>query len=66
MANDKPKPQPRPQRPPEKKTVWVSCRAKAGCEGKQAIIVFSNKTPGGGHVTRYRCTKCGGAFHVQV
>lgn len=64
MADDQ-KPKPETPKPP-KKMVWVACRATPGCEGKQATVVFSKKTPGGGSVTRYKCGTCGGAFHIKV
>ena len=60
-----------------KKIVWMSCRATAGCEGKQAEIVFSRVAqpmmPGGGfnpqagsRSIRYRCLTCGQPFHVTL
>jgi hypothetical protein len=54
--------------PPRKdnRIVWVACRSKAGCEGKQAQVVWSKKKPGGGSITRYKCRDCGGAFHIQT
>lgn len=55
-----PKPKPKPLR-----TVWFSCRASRGCEGKMAAVVFTKGTPGQLSVTRYRCLTCGGAWHVK-
>lgn len=57
---------PRPQKKVEPKTVWITCRAKAGCEGKQALVIFEKKLPEGGTVRRYRCITCNGAFHITV
>ena len=49
-------------------TVWIACRAAptGRCEGKQALIVKSIKTPGGGSITHYKCQTCGRRFGVQV
>lgn len=47
-------------------TVWVSCRAKAGCDGKEARLVFKRKLGSGGKTIRYRCLKCNGAFHITL
>jgi len=55
-----------PRKPPEQKTVWITCRAKAGCEGKQATLVFENKLPEGGTARRYRCQTCNGVFYITV
>ena len=57
---------PIPPKPVEEKIVWIACRAKQGCEGKQAKVVMQTKTPGGGCATRYRCMTCGGAFHIST
>lgn len=57
---------PKPRKPTEQRTIWMSCRAKQGCPGQQATIVMQNKTPGGGTATRYRCQTCGGAFHINT
>lgn len=51
---------------PKQKTVWFSCRATPGCEGKTAVVVFTKGTPGQLSVTRYRCTTCGKSWHVKV
>jgi len=62
---------------PEKKTVWIACRATEGCPGNQAEIVFSrsNNPAGadggffpaaGGRTIRYRCQTCGKPFHVRT
>lgn len=61
-------PVPAPVPPPAKKPqreVWFSCRAKAGCTGNIAVVVFTKGTPGQGSNTRYRCKTCGGAWHVK-
>lgn len=49
-------------------TVWIACRAipKGKCDGKQAVILRKVKTPGGGSITHYKCTKCGRRFGVQI
>ena len=56
-----------PDRPPKPKEriVWFSCRAKPGCPGNQAKVVFTRGTPGQLSVTRYRCLTCGGSWHVK-
>lgn len=69
MADKKRKvpPKPAPPRKPQKKEVlWMACRAKTGCPGQQAERVWSSKTPGGGNAVRYRCTTCGGSFHINT
>jgi len=66
---DHPRPKrvpPKPQKKAGTKTVWITCRAKAGCDGKQAILVFEKKLPQGGTARRYRCTTCNGSFHITV
>lgn len=60
---------PTPPVPPQKKPlreVWFSCRAKPGCTGKKAVIVFTKGIPGQGSNTRYRCLTCNGSWHVQL
>lgn len=59
-------PKPAPKDPDAGKIVWISCRAKRGCDGKQATIVFRKRTPGGGVAARYRCMTCSGAFHIHT
>jgi len=69
MAKDKPKkvpPKPAPKDKNAGKIVWVACRAKQGCDGQQAVMVFNKKTGGGGAAVRYRCKTCGGAFHINT
>lgn len=75
MSNEQPtKPapvQPSNQLPvqPQKKIVWMSCRASEKCEGKQAYIVMERKVPlagGGGTSRRYRCLLCKGVWHITV
>ena len=57
--------------------VWVACRAREGCEGKQAEVVFSrahNATMpnggflpvAGGRTIRYTCLTCKGSFHIST
>jgi len=57
---------PKPQAKPVEETVWMSCRAKQGCEGKQAKVVFRKRTGGGGVASRFRCLACGGSFHINT
>lgn len=64
MPSDKQPPKPAPVQ--EKKTVWMSCRATHGCEGKQATLVWKNRSEGGGWNARYRCQTCGGSFHINT
>ena len=59
-------PKPAPKHKDAGKVVWISCRAKAGCEGNQAELVFRNKTGGEGTTARYKCMSCGGAFHIAT
>lgn len=66
MPSNVPPPKPKPKRNTPKRIVWVACRARAGCEGKQCEIVWDKKTKGGGRNLRYKCTTCGGAFHVST
>jgi len=51
---------------PEKKIVWVKCRARLQCEGNNSVVVFSKKKPGGGSDNRYRCLTCKGVFHIAT
>jgi hypothetical protein len=48
------------------KKVWVACRAKARCEGKESLMVFKRKLATGGKTIRYRCLTCGCSFHVTL
>lgn len=54
--------------PKDPKPVWVACRATPGCEGKQAVVVFTRNTNSiadlSGTTTRYRCLKCNRPFHI--
>jgi len=63
------------QTEPEKKRVWVACRATGGCQGDYAIVVLDrNLSPSGGRgsfnpdvsgkVVRYRCLTCNQTFGV--
>lgn len=45
-------------------TVWISCRAKQGCPGRQAVLKMKSKLPQGGTAIRYTCTVCKGSFHI--
>lgn len=52
---------------PEKKIVTMNCRAKEGCPGREAYLVFTKSIPlihGGGTTYRYRCTTCKGVWHL--
>ena len=46
-------------------TVWLSCRAAQGCEGKQSKLVQIRKV-NGSHVYRYRCMSCKRLFQIVV
>lgn len=61
----------------EPKKVWIACRAKKGCTGNYAVIVFqqnNNLAPGlgqfnvasGGRMIRYRCCTCNGVFTITT
>lgn len=64
------------QKAPEKKIVWISCRAKEGCTGTQAEMTLIRRHFGsvegtfapdqGGGTTRYRCQTCGGTFTITT
>lgn len=55
--------------------VYIACRATPDCPGRQAIILFTHRTPTtlqgiqlaeeGGRFIRYRCLTCGRDFHIQ-
>lgn len=52
---------------PEKKIVWMKCRAKESCPGNEAylfMVVTQDVTVGGGKVYRYSCTTCKGSWHL--
>jgi hypothetical protein len=54
---------------PEKKIVWIKCRASEACDGNQAyatMIITRPATAGGGRTTRYRCCKCNGMFQITT
>lgn len=59
--------------PPEKRSVWIACRATEGCDGNIAVIdqetdhelPMGKETAHGGKSVRYVCRKCGRAFHVN-
>jgi len=48
------------------KIVWVSCRGKRDCPGKQAKIVMKMRLPQGGISIRYRCQTCNKVFYVTI
>ena len=52
----------------DKKPLWIACRGTPGCEGKQAVAVFTRRSENisdyGGQTTRYRCLTCGKPFHI--
>lgn len=68
MSNPpRPPQQPPVPKPPDPKvgtTAWISCRAKAGCQGKQAVYQMAFTLASGGRSIRYRCSTCGGVFHL--
>lgn len=51
---------------PEKKIVWVNCRATPGCGGNQALVVRKFKLSAGGKSIRYKCMKCNRNFHISL
>jgi len=67
---------------PQKKVVWIKCRARHGdsgqeCEGNQCEVVFERNAnasssdgsfipTGGGKAVRYRCLTCKGTFHINT
>jgi hypothetical protein len=57
---------PQPSAPEKgKNVVWMSCRARAHCEGKYAKLTLTktNSTmAGGGTWRRYQCESCGGVW----
>ena len=54
-------------RPPEVgPEVWISCRAKEGCSGKNARLILKQKNPGGGAILRYRCLTCNRTFSIST
>jgi len=57
---------PKPQKKQPEEIVWMACRADRPCGGKQAKVVYRKKLPGGGTEARYRCTSCGGSFHIRT
>ena len=65
MAGKKKVP-PKPQKKQPEETVWMACRASRPCGGQTARVVYRKKLPGGGTEGRYRCTQCGGSFHIHT
>jgi len=57
-------PTPLPNDPQAGKSVWMKCRAKAGCESNSCVYVRKFRLPAGGQSIRYRCTACNGTFHI--
>lgn len=53
--------------------VWIACRAKEGCLGNYAIIVFNQQLQSNdglndmnsGRMIRYQCCTCNGIFTVS-
>lgn len=45
------------------KTVWVSCRAVAACEGKHSTVEMVRKINGSTAI-RYRCQSCKRLFQI--
>ena len=62
-----------PKQTPQKKTVWIACRATPGCDGNVAVleqefdhqVMIGKESAYGGKAIRYVCQKCGRAFHVN-
>lgn len=46
--------------------VWMNCQAPGKCEGTQAVLIMKFITKGVGRTFRYKCTTCGGHFHIQL
>ena len=59
-----PVPPPLPNGPQAGKSVWMKCRANAGCEGNSCVFIRKFRLPSGGQSVRYRCSKCTGTFHI--
>jgi hypothetical protein len=57
-------PVPPPVDPMAGKSVWMKCRARAGCEGNSCVYQMRFRLPAGGQSIRYRCATCGGSFHI--
>ena len=66
--------EPNPQN--TQKPVWIKCRAREGCEGQTAVIVFNHQNSpvegvgtfiptAGGRSIRYRCLTCKNVFHIS-
>lgn len=55
------------QKDAPKKIVWISCRAEGSCEGKESVLLTSEKTGNQNAVNlvRYRCMSCGKVFSVS-
>jgi hypothetical protein len=51
---------------PEHEIVWVSCRGKKSCDGKQARVLLKQKLGMGGTVIRYVCTTCNRPFSTTL
>ena len=54
---------------PEKKIIWMKCRASEACDGNQAYATMIFARPfvqGGGKTVRYRCLKCNGVFSITT
>lgn len=63
-GGEKKPPTPLPNDPQAGKSVWMKCRAKAGCEGNNCVYVRKFRLPAGGQSIRYRCSTCTGTFHI--
>jgi hypothetical protein len=61
---DRKPPRPLPVDPNAGKTMWLKCRAKAGCEGNSCTYQMRFQLPAGGQSVRYRCNTCSGSFHI--
>lgn len=51
---------------PDKKIVWMNCKATPGCDGRQAEVVFTLPDGTGVNSTRYRCQTCNRVWHLQM
>jgi len=51
---------------PENEIVWVSCRAKNRCEGKQAKVLLKKNDGMNGTWIQYVCTSCKTPFSIRL
>lgn len=51
---------------PDDEVVWVACRAKNKCEGKQARVLFKKNEGMGGTRIQYVCKTCNTPFSIRL